>query len=359
MQPSQFRRWFTRSDLVDGGVLGGGAGAQASAGVDEAVLVGEHHGLGAVTQVELGEHAADVALHRRLGHDQARGDLRVRQSFGLGGAYDDHVLPGPFEVPDRAFVDQPAPVDHDHVVDGPGRLAQHVAGQRDRAAVRGPVPQQCAQPADALRVQAVHRLVQHEDLRIAQERRGEPEALPHAHRVRPDPAPGRLFRADEFQDLADPAAGQCGQRPQVGPAGPAGVGPARLDVHAEQAGVGPERRDRRAPQERPARCRPGQSDDRLERRGLARPVRAEEPRHPSGSDRERQVVNGCSAAVALGQSFGPDRRRVPGGCSWGGHAGSFRWGDLPVIRPGSGPGLRPQGETTTERRLPAARVVSE
>ena len=46
-------------------------------GLGEARLVGEHHGLDAVAQAQLHQHARDVGLDRRLGHDQLGGDLRV------------------------------------------------------------------------------------------------------------------------------------------------------------------------------------------------------------------------------------------------------------------------------------------
>lgn len=135
---------------------------------------------------------------------------------------------------------------------------------------------------------------------------------------------------------------------------PTGMCAARLDVNAKQAGVGPDRGDGRTPYERPADSRPRESDDRLERGGLPSPVRAEEPRYPSGPDSERQTIDCRSTAITLGQPFDPDGCRIPNQCSRRSHARSFRCGDLPVIRPRSNPELPPGQETTAALCLPPA-----
>src|SRR5215211_7204902 len=49
---------------------------------DETRLVGRHHGLRAVAQVELHQHAADVRLDRLLADHQPLGELAVGQPFG-------------------------------------------------------------------------------------------------------------------------------------------------------------------------------------------------------------------------------------------------------------------------------------
>jgi hypothetical protein len=48
---------------------------------DQARLIGQYDGLGAVTKPELAEHTADVRLNRLLSHDEACGDLRVGQAL--------------------------------------------------------------------------------------------------------------------------------------------------------------------------------------------------------------------------------------------------------------------------------------
>jgi hypothetical protein len=46
-------------------------------GGDDAVLVGEDHGLDAVAEIQLHQDAADVALDGGLGHDESLRDLAV------------------------------------------------------------------------------------------------------------------------------------------------------------------------------------------------------------------------------------------------------------------------------------------
>ncbi len=58
----------------------------ASAGDDEAGLVGEHDGLGAVAQAELVQHPAHVRLDRLLADDEPGRDLRIGQALGDEGA---------------------------------------------------------------------------------------------------------------------------------------------------------------------------------------------------------------------------------------------------------------------------------
>src|SRR5207253_2184220 len=48
--------------------------------VHQTVIEGENHGRGPVTQVQLGEHPADVRLHRALTQVQGQGDLAAAQA---------------------------------------------------------------------------------------------------------------------------------------------------------------------------------------------------------------------------------------------------------------------------------------
>jgi len=57
-------------------------GQRLAAGADQAGLVGQDDRLDAVAQAQLGQNAADVRLHGRLGDEQALGDLRVGQPGG-------------------------------------------------------------------------------------------------------------------------------------------------------------------------------------------------------------------------------------------------------------------------------------
>jgi hypothetical protein len=65
---------YCRSAAIGSVAAGGSAGV---AGDDDAVLVGEDDGLHSVSQGELHQEAADVALDGRFRHDQSLGDLAV------------------------------------------------------------------------------------------------------------------------------------------------------------------------------------------------------------------------------------------------------------------------------------------
>jgi hypothetical protein len=99
-------------------------------------------------------------------------------------------------------------VDDDDVVDRLRGLAQDVAREEDGFAARRVFAQERAQPADPLRIEAVQGLVQNQDLRIAEQGRGEPEPLPHPSRIRSDPTAGHLLEPDEREHLLDATARQ-------------------------------------------------------------------------------------------------------------------------------------------------------
>ena len=91
---------------------------------------------------------------------------------------------------------------NDHsVVSELGDLAEHVAGDQDGAPGVGPFPEQATQPGHALRVEAVGRLVENEDLRVTQERGGQAEALTHAQRVTAHPPDSVGGQADLIEHI--------------------------------------------------------------------------------------------------------------------------------------------------------------
>ena len=103
--------------------------------------------------------------------------------------------------------EQPAAADDDQVVGGLRHLAHQVAGDQDGAAVGGQLPEEPADPSDALRVQAVDRLVEHQHRRVAEQRGGDAEPLLHAERETADPAPGHRFEPGQPQHLGDALLG--------------------------------------------------------------------------------------------------------------------------------------------------------
>jgi hypothetical protein len=71
--------------------------------------------------------------------------------------------------------------DNDYVVHGLGHLGEQVARDEDRAPFARLLAEQPTHPADPGRIQAVGRLVEDQDLRIAEQCRGDCEPLPHSH----------------------------------------------------------------------------------------------------------------------------------------------------------------------------------
>ena len=94
-----------------------------------------------------------------------------------------------------------------------------------------------ADPDDALGVQAVDRLVEHQHRRVAEQRRGDAEPLPHAEREAAGPASradGR--RPDLVEHLVDPPGGEAvavGQPQQVVAGSPAGVHGSGVEQRAD------------------------------------------------------------------------------------------------------------------------------
>ncbi len=117
-------------------------------------------------------------------------------------------------------------VDDDHVVDGLGHLGQEVARDDDGATFVGESTEKAAQPVHPNGVEAVGGLVQHEQLRVAEQGGSQPEALTHPQGVALDPASARRRQLDQFQNLGDATGWEpCGEgeRTQVVTAGASGI----------------------------------------------------------------------------------------------------------------------------------------
>ena len=114
-------------------------------------------------------------LERRAAHRQpaapglarlgAHALLRVErrpQAVGLRAAHPYRRLDAGRELVERALRHELAAADHDDLVDRLRHLGQHVARHEHGAALAGLPAQEVAQPADALRVEPVGGLVEHE-----------------------------------------------------------------------------------------------------------------------------------------------------------------------------------------------------
>lgn len=190
-----------------------------------------------------------------------------------------------------------------------GGLVHEVAGDEDRAAFAGEAPHQFADPDDAFGVEAVGRLVEHHDLRVAEECGGDAEALAHAQRERPDPACGDGRDAGELQDLVDPAYRNAvggGKSAEVVAGGTGAVGRLGVEEGADLAQGFAERRVGATAECGGARRGPVEAEDEAHGGGLPGAVRAEESGDPAGPDAERQAVHRTGRTVLLGELLDVD-----------------------------------------------------
>jgi hypothetical protein len=224
----------------------------------------------------------------------------------------EHLLQGPLGA-------QLAFGDHDDVVDRLGDLGQYVAGDQHRAPVCRLLPHQTAQPGDPGRVEPVVRLVEDQDLRVAEQRGGDRQALTHAHRVALHTPVGGVAEPDRGQDLLDAVmrmVSRDGQDPQV-VAGAATRMERGVLEHRAHTGAGlVELVVAQTPERGRSRRWPHQSEQRANGGALPGPVRSEEPRDATGLDVEREVIDGGDIAEVLGEIVDLD----------GGHRSALRSG---------------------------------
>jgi hypothetical protein len=209
------------------------------------------------------------------------------------------------DVAQRAREAEFSRADDHHVVGGPRDLAQHVAGHDDRAPLAGQVAQRGAQPGRAARVQAVGRLVQDQHLRVAEQRRREAEALPHAERERPDRPPGRGVQAGQVEHLVHPPGRnpvRGGQDPQMVTGPPARVKAGRLQHRADHPARPGQPLVPHAADERVPGGGLDQAEDNAQGGGLPRPVRAEQAGDLPLRGGEGHVPDRGHPAEGLGQS---------------------------------------------------------
>ena len=112
----------------------------------------------------------------------------------------------------RRLPDEAAAVDDHDLVDGLRDLGEDVARDEDRPAPRRERAQEVAEPADPLRVETVRRLVEHEHLGVAEERRREARAAAACRASSPSraacprPSCRRASRTSSTRERGMPAA---------------------------------------------------------------------------------------------------------------------------------------------------------
>jgi hypothetical protein len=254
----------------------------------------------------LGRGAADgqPAVVGALGLDAPRRQCSEQQ-IGVGGADAYAARPGaPDQLVGGCVGNQLAAADDDQPVRHQRHLAHEMTGDEDRLADRGKVLEQVAHPEDALRVQAVDRLVEQEHLRVAEEGGCDAEPLSHAEGEAARALLRHLAQPDEVEYLVDPSpldrVGLRDPDQMVVRAAPA-VQSAGLEQRADlvqrvaMCGV------RLAVHRDVAGGRGVEPEDHSHRRRLAGAVRAEEAGDDTRLNREGQLVDRESVAVPLGQ----------------------------------------------------------
>ena len=199
-------------------------------------------------------------------------------------------------------------------------LGHQVAGQEDRHPRLVQPDEELAQVPDPVRVQAVARLVQHQQPRPADQRAGQAQPLPHAQRVGLDRPAVHPAQADLLQRLVDAAPPGAPGRPpartgrveqrEVRPAGQVRVGGGLLDQRADLR-----QHLARVPGHPPAEHLDlaaggvDQAEQHADQRGLARAVRPEQAVPVALAHLEVDRAHRGHRAVALGQRPGPDHAR--------------------------------------------------
>ena len=215
------------------------------------------------------------------------------------------------ELGDRALRDDAALVDDRRDVAGLLDLVEQVRGQPDGAALVDERADQSAELEDAGRVEAVDRLVEDEQLGVAQQAAGDAEALAHAERVRADLVVAAAAEADAVERAVDPPVGglvaRRGVHVEVLAAGEVAVEARLLDDRADA------RQRRRAAAGEvvaeqahlPAR-RPGEAEQQADQRRLAGPVRPQEAERAAARHLQVDGLERGAVTEALAQAVGLD-----------------------------------------------------
>jgi hypothetical protein len=217
-----------------------------------------------------------------------------------------------------AVVDDRAAAHDRHVVADLLDLAHVVRAQEHGQAARGEPLDERAHVADAGGVEAVGRLVEHQQPRVAQQARRDAEALAHPVGVAADLVTGAAGQVDDLQRLVDPvragAAVEHGEPLEIPAPGQVGIEARALD----EPGDALQRARPRllpGPAEDPQRpgVRPDQAEQHPQQRGLARAVGPEDAVHLALADLQADRIDGDQIAEALGHVDGVDGEDVSHG----------------------------------------------
>ena len=260
--------------LVHGVVAGEGEEDLVEAGLAQRQLGHGHLGVGQPLEHRRRQpRVTDLGRHRLLGDlgggpGQVGDDPGHQRHVGRADRADPQDLPADLglELVGGADGDDPAAVDHHHVVGQLVRLLHVLGGQQHRDPVGWSGPDDLPQVAPGPRVEAGGRLVQVQHPGPADQAGGQVEPAPHAPRVGLDGPAAGVGQAELRQQLGRPAPGggarlaeQAAEQQEVLDAGEALVDGRVLAGQGDQAGgpAGPGRRRRSrrpGPGPRPARA---------------------------------------------------------------------------------------------------------
>ena len=213
------------------------------------------------------------------------------------------------ELGNARIGDQPSSADHDQVISGHRHLTHQMRRDKHRPALRSESFQQRPNPLDSLRVEPVHRFIQHHCGAVPRAAPSRSPAVdPSRARTRPPAcAQPHATPPDRSTDQrADASPMRLRERQQVVPRRTATVHRPRLE---QRPNLVQRRRmiaiklpvDRHA-----APSRLVEPENQTHRRRLPRPVGTKKPRHDSWPHSKRKPIDRPLFAVVLGQLLGLD-----------------------------------------------------
>jgi len=246
--------------------------------------------------------ALDAVAAPQLRHAEAGCLQRGEQRRAVRRVHDDVRRRVRVEARQRTAVHEPALRDDDDLVDALLHLGEQVRAHEHRASLGGEFAQERADPLDALGVEPVDGLVEHEHARIAEQREREPEPLPHSERVSAHAAICVALESHLVQHGGNTvhvdAGGLCIDEQVVSGTAP-GVEARRLKRRAHRGERGLQVAVAGAADRRRARGGGDETEQHAQSGRLARAIGAEEARDATGLDGEREIVDGGHGAEAL------------------------------------------------------------
>ncbi|CDN42774.1 hypothetical protein BN871_BX_00060 [Paenibacillus sp. P22] len=212
------------------------------------------------------------------------------------------------EAGDAVLVDQAAAADDAHLRRHQLDLREQMAGEQDRhSPLAGQAFDQLAHFLDARRIEAVGRLVENEQPRVAEQRSRDAEPLLHPERVAFDGAAGILLQPHDRQRLGDSLLGHV-QEPandlQIFRTGQMAVIRRIFNQRADMTEYfHPVRRQALSEYRHAASRRLGKAEQHADRRRLAGSVGAEKAVDVAFPDPQIHIADHRFAAKLLGQPF--------------------------------------------------------